>query len=99
MNTKVNVYKFSVTATETPALEINNPMEFLNSKYQNGYISGLHELQRSGIYKLMGWIYDFKPFLNRYLVKQHGDWTEYYAPNKTKLRATIYGRIQEIHQI
>jgi hypothetical protein len=99
MNTKVNVYKFSSSATEKPTLEISNPLEFLNSKYQKGCFFGLDTLQRSGIYKLQGWIYDFKPFLNRYLVKQYGSWTEYYAPNKTKLRATIYGRIQEIHQI
>ena len=40
--------------------------------------------------------YDFKPFLKRILVKQYGTWSEYFAPNKTKLRKCLYGRIDEM---
>jgi hypothetical protein len=95
----LTIYKFSDTATEKPTLEISNPLEFLKSKYQRGCIFGLDNLQRSGTYKLMGWAYDFKPLLKKYIVKQYGAWHEYFAPNKTLLRRSIYGTIEKIVEI
>jgi hypothetical protein len=95
-NTQVQAYKFSQTATDTPTITIDNPVEFLKSKYTRGSIFGLDNLQRSGRYKLMGWSYDFRPYLKRFIVKQYGSWQDYYAPNKTALRSSIYGRIEEI---
>jgi hypothetical protein len=99
MKTQINIFKFSATATETPTKTIDNPIDFLKSKYTKGYIFGLDNLQRQGIYKLMGWAYDFRPLLKKYIVKQYGGWQEYYAPNKTLLRQTIYGRIDKIVEI
>ena len=96
---KLQVWKFSNTATETPTISIDSPKDFLKSKYTKGYIFGLDNLQRGGVYRLMGWAYDFKPYLRKYLVKQYGQWQEYYAPNKTSLRNTIYGRIDKIQEI
>lgn len=95
----MRTFKFSQTATETPTLNVENPKMFLREKYKKGYIFGLHELQSNGIYKLMGWAYDFRPYLKKYLVKQYGDWREYYAPNKTALRKTIYGQIDRIEEL
>ena len=95
----MNVYKFSDTATEVPTLNLETPeqvKEFLFKKYNNPCQLGIEHLLRNGSYKLMGWKYVFLRELNRYLVKQHGTWSEYYAPNKTLLRKQIYGRVDEI---
>lgn len=95
----VEMWKFSTTATDTPTMEINNPKEFLKSKYTKGCIFGIDNLQKNGIYRIMGWAYNFRPYLKRYVVKQYDQWQEYYAPNKTSLRATIYGKIDIIQEI
>jgi hypothetical protein len=93
------MWKFSNTATDTPTMKIDNPKEFLKSKYTNGFIFGIDNLQKNGIYRLMGWAYNFRPYLKKYVVKQYDQWHEYYAPNKTSLRATLYGRIDKIQEI
>lgn len=48
---------------------------------------------------LMGYRFDFSDVIHTYLVKQYRQWCEYYAPDKTSLRKTIYGRIQKIIEI
>ncbi len=48
---------------------------------------------------LMGYRFDFGDVLNKYLVNQYGQWNEYYAPDKTSLRNTLYGRINQIVKI
>ncbi len=50
----------------------------------------------SGVYKLMGYAYDFRPFLKQYVYKQYGQWHEAYAINKTYLRKITYGIIDKI---
>jgi hypothetical protein len=95
MNT-VRCYAFSETATEKPPMEIENPKQFLTDKYDRGCFFGLDNLQKFGCYKLSGWSYDFRPFLKRFVVKQYDSWQEYFAPNKTLLRRSIYGTIQKI---
>lgn len=99
MQTKLSFWKFSETATDTPTMHIDNPEEFLKRKYATAHVFGVDNLKQSGIYKLMGWAYDFRPYLKKYLIKQYDHWQEYYAPNKTTLRATIYGRIDKIVEI
>lgn len=71
------------------------PLNYLDRAYTPHH-SASDNLLRYGVYKLMGYRYDFKPYLKLYLYKQHGDWREAYAPNKTKLRAAIYGSIDKI---
>lgn len=97
----ITAYKFSSTAKEEKPDLLNGKsvMDFLKSNYQRGYIGGLDNLQRYGVYKIAGWSYDFKPHLKQYLVKQYGTWQEYFAPNKTLLRKSIYGNIQKIVEI
>ena len=68
--------------------------EFLFSKYTRGCIFGLDNLMRYSSYRLMGWAYHFD--MPKFLVNQHGQWQEYYAPNKTALRAALYGRVDKI---
>lgn len=75
---------------------IDNPAGFLATVYSKGYHSALHTMLNSGVYKYMGYRYDFTPLLQKYLYKQHGMWSEVYAPNKKSLRAVIHGRIDKI---
>ena len=48
---------------------------------------------------LMGYCFDFSDVLKRYFVKQYNQIQEYYAMDKTSLRACLYGRVQEIYEI
>ena len=48
---------------------------------------------------LMGYRFDFSDVLKRYFVKQHGHVTEHYAIDKTALRSTLYGRIEDIVEV
>jgi hypothetical protein len=97
----MKAYKFSDTATPDPPdiLQGRTEMDFLKSKYDKGCIFGLDHLQKMGSYKLMGWCFNFTPFMNKYLVKQNGYWEEYFAPNNSMLRKSIYGKIQKIVKI
>ena len=58
--------------------------------------TGLYDLLRHGHYKSMGFCYDFRGDLKHYVVKQYGEWCEYYAPNKTLLRKVLCGKVQKI---
>ena len=61
------------------------------SRLDNDYCS-FSELQhpeayRNGIYKLGGYVFDFRPHFKTYLVKwKHYGWQEHYAPNKMFIR-------------
>ena len=70
-----------------------------NTEYWRGCNSGLMNLRSAGCYKIAGWCFDFTPYLKRFVVKQYGSWHEYYAPNKTLLRKSLYGTIQKIVEI
>lgn len=48
---------------------------------------------------LMGYHFDFSDVIRKFLVNQYGGWSEYYAPDKTSLRNTIYGTINQIVEI
>ena len=48
---------------------------------------------------LQGYRFDFFDVLKKYLVNQYGQWTEYYSPDRTSLRAYLYGRINQIVEI
>ena len=95
----VEFWKFSETATDKHIMKIDDPKEFLKTSYASPHSFGVINLKESGIYRLMGWAYNFRPYLKKYLIKQYGQWSEYYAPNKTTLRSTIYGRIDKIVEI
>ena len=45
---------------------------------------------------LMGYRFDFMDVLKKYLVNQYGHWAEYYAPDRTSLRAYLYGSDNQI---
>ena len=48
---------------------------------------------------LMGYRFDFMDVLKKYLVNQYGHWSEYYAPDRTSLRAYLYGSVNQIVEI
>ena len=48
---------------------------------------------------LMGYRFDFFDVLKKYLVNQYGHWAEYYAPDRTSLRAYLYGCVNQIVEI
>ena len=68
----------------------------LDEVFSSGTSSQFWNVTRYGSYKLMGYAYDFRPWLRRILVRQYGSWAEYLAPNKTKLRECLTGSIQEM---
>jgi len=76
-----------------PTLE--NPKEWLKRCYVRFY-TNIENVVNYGTYKNMGYAYDLKPYLKKYLYKLHGRWHEAYAPNKTSLRKMVYGTITEI---
>ena len=98
---QLRAFQFSETAVkEKPdILQGKTIKEFLSSKYDKGCIFGRENLMCSSYYKIMGWCFDFSPYLKRYVVKQYDQWHEYFAPNKTMLRRVLLGRIQEIQEI
>lgn len=99
---RVTGWKFSPTATDNrPSLldNYNNVAEFLAAKFTRGMIFGLDKLHSFGMYKIAGWQFDFRPFLRRFVVEQNGHWQAYYAPNKSALRKSLYGRLETIVEI
>jgi hypothetical protein len=80
-----NVYKF--VKWDVPALETlkdstaYKTMEAL----QNGEKTSIYA--ESGTVKLMGWLFDFRPYMKKYVVKiKYYGWQEMYAFNKTAIR-------------
>lgn len=70
---------------------------------ENDYVSFCElshpDAYRNGIYKLGGYIFDFRPHFKKFLVKwAHYGWLEQYAPDKIfiKANAVTKGEILEI---
>lgn len=89
-------YKF--TDTDSKIDDAIN-FEMVKQKYNGGYHFGLDNLKQYGIFKLMGWAYDFRSELKHYVYNQYGEWHECYAPNRTLLRKSTRGRIDKILDI
>ena len=101
----MNYFKFSNTAQETvpDILKGGTEKEFLVPKYSAGSIQlvfGLDNLLRTGVYRLLGWEFNFKGHLKLfYYQDKRGECYKAYAPNKTLLRKAIYGTIFDIVEI
>ena len=48
---------------------------------------------------VMGYRFDFFDVLEKYLVRQYGQWAEYYAPDRTSLCKHLHGHIKQIVEI
>lgn len=73
--------------------------EKLTREEKNWIVENGHGLYGNGLIPLQGWMFDFREYMNRYLVRQYGCWHEYRGFDKTSVRAMLYGRITEIVQI
>ncbi len=78
---------------------INNPEKYLNGVFSYKTHSQLHNVQKSGTIKIMGWEYDFRPFLKKFWYMQYGQIYQAFAPNKTALRKATFGRIDKIVEV
>lgn len=78
-----------------PTLEAN---EFLKRAYVRFYTNN-DNIINYGYYKLMGYQYDLKPYLKKYLYKMYGNWQEAYAPNKTLLRKVLCSTVTKIVEV
>ena len=78
---------------------VDNPESFIKSLLSSRFAFGVDEVTRHGKYKYMGWAYDLRPLLKRFVYKQHGQWSEIYALNKTNLRKLVYGVVDEIAEL
>ena len=88
-NSKVYLLRVKLNRGERMSREENNWLcEAVNS---NTYFRTAVPLQ--------GWRFDFLDVLKKYLVNQYGQWAEYYAPDRTGLRAYLYGRINQIVEL
>lgn len=96
---KINVFDFTGNAEKKHKRNIKDIKKFLKGKFENRYAFGNDNLQSGGIYKEMGWAYDFRGNLKKFLVKQHGTWHEIYAPNKTLARKQFFGRVDKIMEV
>lgn len=62
--------------------------------------SQYYNLTRGGFIKYMGWLYDFRDELKKYIVKDgYGNLSEMYAPNKTSIRKGYGSAIEYIIEI
>lgn len=87
MKYNIAYYKFSDTALPEPHKELlENTKGFLNDLLSNKYHFGAIEVSKTGIYKYMGWKYDFRPMLKRYVFNCYGSWSDGYALNRKNLR-------------
>ena len=99
MKSIINSFAFVENAKSENAVIYSTEKEVkerLEQIFRDGCTFSFKNVSRTGYEKMMGIAYDFKPFLKRILVKQYGTWSEYFAPNKTKLRKCLYGRIDEM---
>lgn len=93
-------YKF--TETDEKPKDIKDVNAFLTDTLSYTGNFGYHNIVNTGIYRLMGWAYDFREELNRYIVKsEHYGLFEIYHLNKTALRKQLtgYGKISYIKEI
>ena len=77
-----------------------NPEKFLEKVLSGRYGFGANEVMQTGWYKELGWTYDFRPLLKRFIYKQRDfGWTENYALDVSNLRKLVYGKIIEIKEL
>jgi hypothetical protein len=58
----------------------------------------LNSYSKCGV-PVMGWMFDFSDVLRKFWVKSYDQVAEYYAVDKTSLRKTICGSIQQIVEL
>lgn len=99
----MRVYQFAFHDNVKPhppdLLQGIEPKEFILNLYKQGIRFSYHNLLSRGIIQSLGYEFDFRDHLKKYLYKQYGRWDEGYAPNKTLLRKAVYGTIDKIIEL
>ncbi len=95
----VERYKISENASDNQNDTVGEPTKFLFQKFSTPCSFGIDWLMKYGRFREWGWEYDLTPYLKKYLYRQHGQWHEAFAPNKTLLRKSVFGRIEKIVSI
>jgi hypothetical protein len=83
-----------VDQNDRPTIPLSNLKD-----YYVRYHNFLYSLFKNGTIKIMGYEYDFKPYLNRYIYFACNTWTVCYAPNKTIVRKVNSCKVIEIYEI
>jgi len=93
----MRVFKF-VSWDVKPPMPNYSYEDFIKN-YDRRY-SGVTNALQFGYLKSGGWCYDFSDELKKYMYKDYyGEWHEVYAPNKTAIRNSVYGRVLKIIQL
>jgi hypothetical protein len=98
MENKVIGYPFVSHVDQNARPEID-AKDFISKVFSGGYHSSLSNVMATGCDKSMGYRFNLTPYLKLFLYKQHGSWNEAFAPNKTALRKSLYGRVDRIVEI
>jgi len=99
LETIVIGYPFVNHVDQNAKPTIENAENYVKEIYTNQFHSHINNLMSLGAIKSMGYYYDCRSFLKKFVYKQYGQWSEAYAPNKTLLRKAVYGRIDKIVEI
>ena len=97
----IEYWKFNPSANTTTTEEIAETIkkEWTNpksTKWTIPFAFGIDNVTHQGTFRINGWAYDLKPFLNKYVVRTYeGALYAYYAPNKTALRTAGIVRSKE----
>jgi len=79
---------------------LNDPQTFLNDKLTGSiHDFGVSSIMLTGVYKEMGYSYNFCPFLRLFVYNLDGQWYQVYALNKTNVRHLIKGRLSRITEV
>lgn len=79
---------------------VSNPEQFVKKLLTGSRFQfGVQNVISSGIYKEMGYMYNLRPYLRKFVVKQYDSWQEMYALNKTNVRQLTIGRVNKIVEI
>ena len=106
----MKAWKFSDTATDNvenfvgaKVYEIRRKLDVgdkLSREEKNWVAENLNNnLYSKTAIPLMGWLFSFDDVVKKYWVKQYGQIHERYAMDKTSIRATTYGKIDQIVEI
>jgi hypothetical protein len=68
------------------------------TRYEKDYIT-TSSFFHHGFYRLMGWSFNFKMHMKRYIVNVYGQWNEMYAFDKASVRYACGSGVSEIHEI
>lgn len=98
INKNVICWKFSETAKEKPLIK-GNIKDFLNKVMFNPFMFGYYNLNKSGIYRLLGYAFDFRPYLKEYVYKTNYGIQEGYFLNKENVRKNTHTHIAYILEI